>query len=88
MPSGVPDQSDERFETASSWLDTLFGSGPFTPVANLTGQPSISLPLGRSADGMPIGVMLTAQTLREDLLLRVAALFEEASPWRQRRPSW
>ena len=36
---------------------------------------------------MPLGVMLTAQTLREDLLLRVAAQLERALPWIQRRPA-
>ena len=35
---------------------------------------------------MPLGVMLTAQTLREDLLLRVSAALEEAAPWRDRTP--
>jgi amidase len=34
---------------------------------------------------MPIGVMLGAQTLREDLLLALAAQLEEALPWRERR---
>jgi len=85
--SGVPDQADGRFNTAARWIDAVFGPGPFTPIANLTGQPSISLPLGEAADGMPIGVMLTAQTLREDLLLQVSAALEEATPWRQRRPA-
>ena len=36
---------------------------------------------------MPLGVMLTAQTLREDLLLRVAAALEQAMPWLERRPA-
>jgi Asp-tRNA(Asn)/Glu-tRNA(Gln) amidotransferase A subunit family amidase len=35
---------------------------------------------------MPLGVMLTAQTLREDLLLRVGSALEAAMPWRDRRP--
>ena len=85
--SGVPDQADERFSTAGRWIDAVFGPGPFTPIANLTGQPSISLPLGEAPDGMPIGVMLTAPTLREDLLLQVSAALEEATPWQQRRPA-
>jgi len=85
--SGVPDQADERYDSAARWLDAVFGPSPFTPIANLTGQPSISLPLGESPDGMPIGVMLTAQTLREDLLLAVSAALESAMPWHRRRPA-
>jgi amidase len=84
--TGVPDQDDGRFDTAATWIEEVFGRIPFTPLANLTGQPSISLPLGQSGDGMPLGVMLTAQTLREDLLLRVSTALEEAAPWRDRTP--
>jgi amidase len=85
--SGVPDQADDRHDSAASWIDALFGSGSFTPIANLTGQPAVSLPLGEAPDGMPLGVMLTAQTLREDLLLRVSAALEAAMPWGHRRPA-
>ena len=85
--SGVPDQDGAGFDTAASWIEAVFGPSPTTPIANLTGQPAISLPLGAAADGMPIGVMLTAQTLREDLLLQVSAALEEAMPWRERRPA-
>jgi amidase len=85
--SGVPNQNDDGLEIADAWMNELFGRIPFTPIANLTGQPSVSLPLGEAADGMPLGVMLTAQTLREDLLLGVAAALEEATPWVDRRPA-
>jgi len=85
--SGVPDQDDERFGTAAAWTDEVFARIPFTPLANLTGQPSMSLPLGQAADGTPVGVMLTAQTLREDLLLALGAALEKAMPWRDRRPA-
>ena len=47
----------------------------------------MSLPLGQTPEGLPIGVMLTAQTLREDLLLQVSAALEEAMPWRERVPA-
>jgi Asp-tRNA(Asn)/Glu-tRNA(Gln) amidotransferase A subunit family amidase len=56
------------------------------PLFNLTGQPAISLPLGTSASGLPIGVQFAARFGREDLLLRLAAVFEQALPWRARRP--
>jgi amidase len=85
-PSGVPDQDDAAIDTATKWIDAVFALSPYTPLTNLTGQPSISLPLGESDDGLPVGVMLTAQTLREDLLLSVSAALESAIPWVHRRP--
>jgi amidase len=84
--SGWPAQDDPRFTEAAAWGDEIFVHIPFTPIANMTGQPSISLPLGVDYDGMPIGVMLTAQNLREDLLLALAAQLEAALPWADRRP--
>ena len=58
--------------------------GAFTFPINLTGQPSISLPMHWTASGLPVGAMLTAPYAREDLLIRVAAQLEEAQPWRDR----
>ncbi|HEX8068080.1 MAG TPA: amidase family protein [Thermoleophilaceae bacterium] len=86
-PAGTPAQDDPRHTTAESWIDEVFSYIPYPPIANTTGQPSISLPLGNGSDGLPIGVMLTAQTLREDVLLRVASQLEEAMPWAGRRPA-
>jgi amidase len=53
---------------------------------NLTGQPSISLPLAASGDGLPIGIQLVAPQGREDLLLTLAAQLEYAIPWHSRHP--
>jgi amidase len=53
----------------------------FTAQFNVTGQPAISLPLHRTADGLPVGVQLVAGFGREDVLVRVAAQLESAAPW-------
>jgi amidase len=53
----------------------------YTSPVNATGQPAISLPLHRTAAGLPVGVQLVAATGREDLLIRVAAQIEQARPF-------
>ncbi|MCB1002386.1 MAG: amidase [Acidimicrobiales bacterium] len=58
----------------------------YTAQFNVTGQPAISLPLHWTADGLPVGVQLVAASGREDLLVRVAAQLEQASPWAGRVP--
>jgi len=58
---------------------------PFTPALNLTGQPAASVPFGE-ADGLPVGVQLIARAGAEATLIRLAAQFEAARPWIDRRP--
>lgn len=58
----------------------------FTLPFNVSGQPAISLPLGLSASGLPIGVQLVAAPGREDLLIQVASQLEQCAPWEDRRP--
>ncbi|MDT0275940.1 amidase [Blastococcus goldschmidtiae] len=62
------------------------GFMPYTAQFNVTGQPAISLPLHWTEDGLPVGVQLVAAYGREDVLVRVAAALEQASPWADRRP--
>jgi amidase len=71
-----PHQSTERMEQYPR----------FTSVANVTGQPAISLPLCWDGDGLPIGIQLMGRYADEATILRVAAQLEGARPWAHRWP--
>ncbi|GAA3075501.1 amidase [Streptosporangium carneum] len=86
-PHGVL-RYDDPGHTMTSWHEALFDYGPFTVVFNIAGLPAVSLPLGWSGSGLPIGVQLVAPYGREDLLLRLAARLEQAMPWRDRTPGF
>jgi amidase len=62
-------------------IDRLVDWVAFTPLQNVTGEPAISLPLAQSGNGMPMGMMLSADLGQEALLLELAYEIEEARPW-------
>ncbi len=82
VPIGWQDEADGAF--AKLRRNTAFT--PFTAIANLTGQPAMSLPLHWSAGGVPIGVQLIGPPAGEATLLALAAQIEIARPWSGRRP--
>lgn len=55
----------------------------FTPPQNVSGAPAISLPLGRSRNGLPIGVQFAAAMGQERRLLEIGYEMEQATPWPQ-----
>ena len=75
-----PFPADQEFPTAingrpmESYLDWM-RSAYFITV---TGCPAISVPCGRTSDGLPVGVQIVAPHGRDRFLLEVAAAFEEA----------
>jgi amidase len=58
----------------------------FTPLQNVSGSPAISLPLGTSANGVPMGMQLAAPFGHERRLLELAFELEAAAPWRSLAP--
>ena len=54
----------------------------FTPLQNVTGDPAISLPLANTAAGLPVGMMFTARSGQEAMLLALAFELEAAQPFR------
>ena len=59
---------------------------PYTYPFNLSGHPAITIPAGFAADGLPYALQITGPLMRDDLVLRAAAVFEQAQPWADRRP--
>jgi aspartyl-tRNA(Asn)/glutamyl-tRNA(Gln) amidotransferase subunit A len=58
-----------------------------TMFANVANLPAITVPAGLTADGLPVGLMITTARHREDQCLRLARLFEQAAPWPLHAPT-
>jgi aspartyl-tRNA(Asn)/glutamyl-tRNA(Gln) amidotransferase subunit A len=62
-------------------------SVPFTMLANLCWNPAASVPAGVTASGLPVGLQIVARRHRDDQVLRLARLFEQARPWSRHAPA-
>jgi amidase len=86
FPLGVLNANDPEMDV-SQWTEHVFTLSPFTSLFNTTGQPAISLPLGWSKDGLPIGMQFAGRFAEEATLLQLAGQLEAARPWNHKRPS-
>jgi amidase len=82
LPGPPPQLGMVAPEGADPWAILLAAAEltRFTGFANLTGQPAISVPVGRTVAGLPRSVQLVAAHGREDLLLAAAAVLERRWP--------
>ncbi len=81
-PTGYYDMNMTDLDAYNAlWSDAMF-LFPF----NISGQPAMSLPLGMTTDGLPLGVQIVGRQGAEGTLLAIATLLEQAMPWHDRRP--
>ncbi len=60
---------------------------PYTMLANLCWNPAVSLPAGLTAAGLPVGVQIVARRHADDVVLRLARIFEQIRPWPRLAPA-
>jgi aspartyl-tRNA(Asn)/glutamyl-tRNA(Gln) amidotransferase subunit A len=84
----TPTAPTTAFKAGEKTADPLsmYLSDLMTIPVNLAGLPAISIPCGFDDCGMPIGLQLLSNVLREDLLLQVAHVYEQSTTWHQRSP--
>jgi aspartyl-tRNA(Asn)/glutamyl-tRNA(Gln) amidotransferase subunit A len=61
----------------ADWVDWT----PMTYPFNLTGQPAASIPCGRTAAGLPVGLQVVGPRYRDALVLRACRAYEAACPF-------
>jgi aspartyl-tRNA(Asn)/glutamyl-tRNA(Gln) amidotransferase subunit A len=87
MPMAAPAIADLKADPEAlrpAELKLLRNTRPF----NVWGLPAISVPCGFTQSGLPIGLQIAGPHWREDLVLRVAHAYEQATVWDKARNSW
>jgi amidase len=79
------DEVDWRTDDPMGLFERSAAFTPYTAVANVTGQPAMSIPLAEH-EGLPVGVQLFGRPAGEADLLAIATTLEAARPWTQRQP--
>lgn len=77
---------DTNSEDLPAYSERLYSFMPNTQPFNVCGFPAMSVPLGKSNDGLPIGIQFVAPYGNEAILFRLAAQLEQAQPWFSNRP--
>ncbi|MBT6442537.1 MAG: amidase [Alphaproteobacteria bacterium] len=84
VPDLIPTLAD--FVALGEDADGLARLVRYTSVADLTGNPTISLPAGFDTNGAPLGIQFMGRPLEESLLCRAGWVYQEACDWRGTRP--
>jgi amidase len=77
-PLGVLACTDDDVD---AFYDRFWSHGPFTAIYNATGCPAMSVPMGSSPEGLPVGAHFGAALGRDGVLFALAGQIERARPW-------
>ncbi len=86
---GSPPLKTGEIDQLKPWdelTEMLFRYVAFTPLANFSGFPAMSVPLSWTPKGLPIGCHFQGRFADESTLIRLAGQIERARPWADRRP--
>ena len=75
-----------RDKFANSYKPAL-GANVYTYPADLSGTPTLTLPVGFSSEGLPLSMQIAGQALSEPTLCRIGHAYEEATGWYKKHPS-
>ncbi|NJR71217.1 MAG: Asp-tRNA(Asn)/Glu-tRNA(Gln) amidotransferase subunit GatA [Synechococcales cyanobacterium CRU_2_2] len=67
---------------------SMYLSDLMTIPVNLAGLPGLSLPCGFDQQGLPIGLQIIGNVLREDQVLHAAYAYEQSTEWHEKQPSF
>ena len=84
----APTAPTTAFKTGDKTADPLsmYLLDLMTIPVNLAGLPGISIPCGFDSQGLPIGLQLISNVLREDVLFHIAHAYEQATEWHEKQP--
>lgn len=82
-----PARLDEQTKPTGTGATPRTGMGRFTRLANLTGQPALSVPTGFTPAGVPLAVQILGRPFDEESVLRAGYVIEEANAARHARPN-
>ena len=78
-------ETDPTIETDESWR-RLVTNDIYTKPFNLSGSPTLSIPCGFTADGLPLSVQFVGRALSEATLCRIGHAYEQVTEWHTRHP--
>jgi aspartyl-tRNA(Asn)/glutamyl-tRNA(Gln) amidotransferase subunit A len=91
----TPCHSTEAFAAAGPLPERIAGrdasethGDAYPMVASIGWNPSISVPAGITASGLPVGLLVTVRRHRDDVALRLARILESVDPWPRLAPGW